>query len=90
MGLRQHGPDAGGRGVHLDYKGDLRIWVTKDGGRAERVLEMVKCFVGIGVPGQRLGLAAQHGGEGRCEPTEQVNESLIEVGKSQESLQFLH
>ncbi len=35
-----------------------------------------------GVPGQGLGLALQHGGERRCEPTEQVDETPIEVRKS--------
>lgn len=40
--MRQHGPDAGGRGVYLDYKRVLRIRVMKDGGRAERFFKMLK------------------------------------------------
>ncbi len=56
--------------------------MTKDGSHAECILEMLEGFVGIGAPGQRLGLATQHGGERRCEPTEQVDETPIEVRKS--------
>ncbi len=36
----------------------------KDGGHAECFLDMLEGFVGIGAPGQRLGLVMQHGGEG--------------------------
>ncbi len=56
MVLRQHGPDTGGRDVHLDYKGDLRIRVTKDGGRSECFFEVVKGFVGIGLQDRDLDL----------------------------------
>ncbi len=55
---------------------------SKDGGRAECFLEVMEGFVGIGAPGQRLGLATQHGGKGCCELTELVDETSIEVGKS--------
>ncbi len=82
MVLREHGPDAGGRGVNLADKGDLRIRVTKDGGHAESFFDMLEGFMDIGAPGQGLGLATQHGGERRCEPTEQMDETSIEHGES--------
>ncbi len=56
--------------------------MTKDGSRAERILETLEGFVGIEAPGQGLGLAMQHGGERRCEPMEWMDETPIEVRKS--------
>ncbi len=67
--------------VSSHWMGAQSVRVMKDVGRAERVLETMKGFVGFGAPGQRLRLATQHGDEGRCEPTEPVDETSIEVGK---------
>ncbi len=88
--LGQHGPDAGGRSVHFHHEGSLLVGMPQDGGCAERFLELLNCFVGLGVPGQELGLTSQEGGERRSEQTVVLDESPIEVGESEESLQFLY
>ncbi len=64
--------------------------MPQDGGCAERFLELLNCFVGLGVPGQELGLTSQEGGEQRSEQAVVLDESPIEVGKSEESLQLLY
>ncbi len=88
--LGQHGPDASGRSVHFHHEGSLWVGMPQDGGCAERFLELLNCFVGIGVPGQELGLTSQEGGERRSEQAVVLDESPIEVGESEESLQFLY
>ncbi len=59
-------------------------------GRAERFLELLNGFVGIAVPGQELGLTSQEGGERRSEQAVFLDESPIEVGESEESVQVLY
>ncbi len=88
--LGQHGPDSGGRSVYHYHEWHLRVRMAQDGGRAERFLELFNGFVGIGVPGQGLGLSLQEGGERSSEHTVVLDESTIEVGKSQELLQVLY
>ncbi len=64
--------------------------MTQDGGRAEHFLELLYGFVGIGVPGQGLGLTSQEGGERCSEHAVVPDESPIEVGESEETLQVLY
>lgn len=64
--------------------------MMQDGGRAERILELLYGFGGVGVPGQGLGLFLQEGGKRCSEHALVLDESTIEVGKSEESLQVLY
>lgn len=88
--LVQHGSHPGGGCIYLHNEWCLWVRVMKDRGRAEGFLELGKLFVGFRGPGQRLGLTAKHGVEGCCEETETVDETLVEIGESQESLQFIN
>ncbi len=56
--LRQHGPNAGGRGIDFNNKRYLGIRMTKDGGCAESFFKLVEGFVGKAVPGQGLGFTS--------------------------------
>ncbi len=64
--------------------------MTKDGGRAECHHEFLEGFVGAGVPGQGLGLTSEHGSQGGRMQTEILDETSIEISKSQESLKLLY
>ncbi len=66
------------------------LWMTKDGGRAEFSLEAFEGFVAAGIPEQGLGLPAEQGGKQGCEQTETLDETVIEIGESMESLEFLN
>ncbi len=58
--------------------------------RAERCLQAVKSFVGVGTPVQGLGLPVEQGGKRGCEQTKTLDEVAVEIGESKESLQFLN
>ncbi len=60
--------------------------MMQDGGRAECILELLYGFGGVGIPGQGLGLSLQEGGKQCSEHALVLDESTIEVGKSEESL----
>ncbi len=57
---------------------------------AERGFQAVKSFVGVGTPGQGLGLPTEQGGKRGCDQTKTLDEAAVEIGKSKESLQFLN
>ncbi len=44
--LGQNGSNSSGGGVHFHHKGNLGIWMTKDGSCAEGGLEFLEGFVG--------------------------------------------
>ncbi len=90
MVLGQHCSHAGGGGIHLHYKWELVIRMGEDGSSAEGLLELLEGGPSFGVPRQRLGLLAEHGSEGSGEEAEVLNKSAIEVGESEESLEFLN
>ncbi len=60
-----------------------------DGSSAEGFLELLEGGSSFGVPRQRLGLLTEHGRKGCWEKAEVLDESAVEVGESEESLEFL-
>ncbi len=90
MVLGQQCSHASSGGVYFYNKRELGIRMGEDGSSAEGLLELLEGAPRFGVPRQRLGPLAEHGGEGSGEEAEVLNKSAIEVGESEESLEFLN